>query len=499
MRTILTLVRKDLANFHRNRAAVILTFFVPIALIYVFGQVFGLNRKDSGPNGITLAVVNASASDSPAAQKLIDALQAEKAFRVLTKYINPDKSERPLTEDDVRAMIHDRQFRYAVVIPRDLLPAGSIGLHLKILSDPRNSIEAQMVNGLLQKTIFSNVPELLGQSLQARAKDFLGGPQFKEFNTRIAAAIAGAFGGDKEEIQRRIEAGDFGLSRLDRPATPADPRAASKRSEDGSLRRLDTPAAPKPGEGGPAATNASPGATVSTPPPAAQSESKKNAEDFLSRIVKIDQEQVVGKKVKNPDATRVIGGQAIMFLLFALSGSAASFFDEKNAGLFQRLLSAPVTRGQLLWSRFLFGVIVGVVQLMTLFLAGNFMFGMDVLQHLGGLVIVCTAASAACTAFGMFVAAFSPNAAAASGLATLLVMMMSSTGGAWFPMSLMPEFMQKIGHFTLVYWSMEAFSQVLWADDPLVKILPTIGILLGIAVGVMSLSIWRLNRRNIFG
>lgn len=478
MRVIFTLVKKDLANFLRNRAAVVLTFIVPIALIYVFGQVFGLNRKDTGPNGITLAVVNAS--DNPAAQKLVDALKAESAFRVRTTYVNADKSERPLTEDDVRAMIHDRQFSYAVVIPRDVLPVDSIGLHLKILSDPRNTIEAQMVNGLLQRTIFTSVPELLGQTLQARAKDFLGSPRFKEFNNDIATAVVGAFGGDKEEVLRRIEAGDFGLSNLKRQTKPVDP----------SLRRLDVPVA---------TTGASSNATASTSPPAAKPEARNNVEDFLSSIVKIDQVQVVGKQVKNPDATRIIGGQAIMFLLFALSGSAASFFDEKNAGLFQRLLSAPVTRAQLLWSRFLFGVILGVVQLMTLFVAGNFMFGMDVLQHLGGLLVVCTAAAAACTAFGMFIAAFSPNAQAANGLATLLVMMMSSTGGAWFPMSFMPEFMQQIGHFTLVYWSMEGFSQVLWAGDPLVKVLPTLGILVGIAIGVMTLSIWRLNRRNLFG
>ena len=64
MRIILTLVGKDFANFRRNRAAFVLTFVIPIALIYVFGQVFGLNRKDSGPNGITLAVVNASENTS---------------------------------------------------------------------------------------------------------------------------------------------------------------------------------------------------------------------------------------------------------------------------------------------------------------------------------------------------------------------------------------------------------------------------------------------------
>jgi len=477
MRIILTLVGKDFANFRRNRAAFVLTFVIPIALIYVFGQVFGLNRKDSGPNGITLAVVNAS--ENPAAQKLVDALKAEPAFRVLTKYINADKSERPLTEADVRAMIHDRDFRFAVVIPQDVIPDGGIGLHLKILSDPRNEIEAQTVNGLLQKTIFSNVPELLGQSLQARAKQFLGGPALENFNSSVATAVAGAFGGDPAKIKQRIASGDF-LFKSDEPPAPAKP-------VDPALRRLDAPAARN------AAIPAAP------PAPPAKSARKKAVDDFFASIVKIDNEQVVGKDVKSPEATRVIGGQAMMFLLFALSNGAAAFFDEKNSGIFQRILSAPVSRAQLLWSRFIWGVLLGLVQLTTLFTAGHFMFGVDVFHHVFGLLVVCTAAAATCTAFGMFVAAFSPNAQAGAGLATFLVLTMSATGGAWFPMSFMPPFMQTIGKFTLVYWSMEGFAQVLWAGDSFLQILPTVGLLFAIAGSVMALSIWRLNRRNIFG
>ena len=478
MRTILVLIRKDFANFRRNRAALVLTFLVPISLIYIFGQVFGLNRKDTGPSGITLAVVNAS--DNPAAQKLVDALKAEPAFRVQTKFENPDKSRRPLTEDDVRAMIHDRDFRFAVVIPKDVVPEDRIGLHLKILSDPRNEIEAQTVNGLLQKTIFSNGPELLGQSLQARAKKFIGADRLDRFNNGVATAVSTAFGGDANKIKERIARGDF-LFGDDKPA-PAKP-------VDPSLRRLDAP--PTAGSAPSAATPAT--ATATTP-------AKKNAvTDFFSQIVKIDNEQVVGKDVKSPEATRVIGGQAMMFLLFALSNGAAAFYDEKNSGIFQRILSAPVSRGQLLWSRFLWGVLLGLVQLTALFIAGHFMFGVDVFHHLGGLIVVCTAASAACTAFGMFIAAFSPNAQAGAGLATFLVLTMSATGGAWFPISFMPPFMQTIGHFTITYWSMEGFSQVLWAGDPLIKILPTVALLFGIAGAVMALSIWRLNRRNIFG
>jgi ABC-2 type transport system permease protein len=203
MAVILTLVRKDIANFRRNRAAVGVTFLVPIVLIYIFGWVFGLNQKDSGPTGIRLAVVNASTN--PAAQKLVDALKAEKAFSIVTTFRNDDKTTRPLAEQDLRPMIHDGDFRFAVVIPADVVRTDGIGLHLKILSDPRNDIEAQTVNGLLQKTIFSNVPELLGQSLQARARQFLGDGRFRQFNRGIAGTVATAFGGDPAEIQRQIE------------------------------------------------------------------------------------------------------------------------------------------------------------------------------------------------------------------------------------------------------------------------------------------------------
>ena len=471
MAVILTLVRKDLANFLRNRAAVGVTFLVPIVLIYIFGWVFGLNQKDSGPSGIRLAVVNAS--PNPAAQKLIEALKADPTFRIVTTYYNPDKSTRPLTEEDLRPMIRDGVFRYAVVIPADVVSTDRIGLHLKILSDPRNDIEAQTVNGLLQKTLFSNVPELLGQSLQARAKQFLGDSRFNSFNRGIADTVATAFGGDPARIQHTIESGSFGLDRLTKPAKPADP----------SLRRID---------------NAAPAPAASPAPAGPAKPAPDAAADFFSRIIRIEREQVVGKNVKSPAATRMVGGWAIMFLLFAVSNGAAAYFDEENAGVFQRILSAPVRRAQLLWSRFLYGVLLGLVQLMTLFLAGHFMYGIDVFGHLGNLIAISIFAAAACSSFGMLIAALAPNAAAASGLSTLVVMVMSATGGAWFPMSFMPEFMQQIGKFTLVYWSMEGFLQVLWADRSFVELLPILGILAGITLAVMTVAIWRLNKKAIF-
>ncbi len=454
MRTVLTLVRKDFLSFLSNKAAVSLTFAVPFAMIYLFGQIFGVNRKDSGPNGIPVAVVNASTN--PAAARLVDALRAEKSFRIITEHTNSDRTTRPLTEADLRPRMQapGADFRFALVLPADLIRERELGLRLKFLSNPRNEIETQTVNGLLQKTIFSNVPELLGQSLQARAKSFLGDDRLRQLNGSIATAISSAFGGDRAALERQIASGDFGLGGS--AAIPAGPSADGKKST----------------------TNA--------------------AADVFSQIVKIESEQVVGASIKSPMATSLVGGWAIQFLLFALSASATSLFRERDAGIFQRLLAAPVSRAQILWSKFIYGVTLGVVQLVVLFVSAGALFGIAVLPHLGLLALVCLFAAAACTSFGMLLAAISPSAEAASGLATFLIMLMSAIGGAWFPITLMPVFIQQFSKLTLVYWSMEGFSQVLWSGHSFVQLLPTLGILLGIAGGVMALAIWRFNRGRIF-
>jgi ABC-2 type transport system permease protein len=444
MHPIFVLLRKDFALFFRDKATVSLTFLVPFMLIYVFGQVFGVSRKNPGPTGIAFAVVNQSAD--PAATRMVEALKAEKTFRVITQFVNPDQTTRPLTEADLRPLMRDNKFRYALVIPPDFLASDRIGLHLRFLTNPIYEIETQVVTGILQKTIFFSVPQLIGLSLQNRARDYLGAQNTHRFNNLIADVVTSYYGGDRDAMVRRMESGDFGLTGSNSPN----------------------------GSGGPATA------------------------DIFSRMVRINTEQVVGQDVKSLQATRIVGGWAMQFLLFAVSVSAGALFYEKEQGLFQRILSAPVSRAHILWSKFLYGVCLGVIQLIVLFFAGRILFGIDIEPHLGPLVVVCAFAAAACSAFGMLLAAVAPSAESARGLATILILLMSAIGGAWFPVSFMPEFIQHLSRFTLVYWSMEGFNQVLWAHASPVELLPTLGILAAMTASVLAIAIWQFNKGKIF-
>lgn len=444
MNTILVLVRKDYTNFFRSKVGVLLTFIVPFVLIWIFGGVFGLNRKDSGPSGIALAVVNAS--DNPAAAKLLRALQAESAFRVITTNEIPGTPATVLREEDLAPLMRANKFRFALVIPADVVSEQQFGLHLKVYINPRNDIETQMVNGILQKTIYANVPQLLGQSLLARSRAFLGAERQEVFNRGLAENLARAFGGNVDDILKDIESGNFGF-----------------------------------GQSGSGANGAAAG------------------ESLINQAVRIESVQVTGQDVKSPAATRIVGGWAMQFLLFALSGAASALFYERDHGIFQRILAGPVGRAQILWSKFLFGVSIGVLQLVVLFVGGRVLYGIDIENHFGLLLLVCIFAAAACTAFGMLLAAVSTSPETASGLATFVILVMCAIGGAWFPVTFMPEFVQQVSRLTIVYWAMEGFSQVLWANATFLEILPTLGILGGMAAGVMSLALWRFNRGNIFG
>ena len=443
MRTILILLGNEIRRFRSDKTALSLTFLVPFVLIYIFGNVFGVGRPGGpAPTGIPLAVVNQS--DSPFGTAVTAALQKEAAFKVITTHKDPAGQEVRLTEARLREMIGGGSIRFGLIFPPDAGGDQLAGLKLKFLNNPRNEIETQTVVGLLQKTIYSSAPQALVVGVQKAAANFIGAESFESFSRSLADAIAGSFGGDPQQVYENIKSGQLNF-------------------------------------GG------SPTGAAST-----------GVDSFLQSLIKIESEQVGGGKVKSPMATRSVGGWAIMFLLFSLSSSATSLFDEKKAGLFQRLLSAPVRRTHILWSKYLFGMLLGFVQLTALFVAGRLLFGIDILSNFGNLLLICFAASTACVAFGMLLAAIAPSSSAASGLGTLLILIMSAIGGAWFPTSFMPEFVQQLSRLSLVYWAIDGFLKVLWANCTTLELLPTLAVLFGIAAVVNTFSVWRFKRGNIF-
>lgn len=440
MKTIWVLLKKDYRVFLRDRTAVALTFAVPAILIMIFGLVFG--GSEGGDSGVRLLVVDEALSE--ASSKIAGALKEEKSLRVTTERSGDPPT--PLTRERVTELLRTDagSWRHALILPKDFI-GGGFGFHVELLQNPQYPFESEIVNGLIQKTLFMEGMPVLINHFQQVADEELGAGAIADFNDALAAAIANSFSLPYDEVREDLDSnwlGAFG---------------------DASLS-----------EGGEDETN------------------------LLSQIVDIQTHEIYGQG-KNP-AVQSVGGWAVMFLLFSLSASAASLMVEKREGLFMRLLSGPVTRQQILWSKYLFCATLGFLQMGALLGFGQLMYGIiEGVNQILPLALISIAGALSCSAFGMILAAFSKTEAQANGLATLLILSMSALGGAMFPVFMLPAFIQDvIAPLTLVYWVMDGIYGVLWRDAGLAGVGQPLLVLGLIAVVCLPVAIWRFRTGDLF-
>ncbi|MHB8854458.1 MAG: ABC transporter permease [Ignavibacteriaceae bacterium] len=435
MKTILNLIKKDYILFWHDKPAVSLTFLVPIILIYIFGSIFS---GGGSPQGIRMAFINSS--NASVAKKIETALDTSSSFKIIKSYINDKGKEVKFDTNSVKDFIRRGNASAALIIPEDAYTDTSTSLRLKFYYDPKNAIEMQMIQGLLQQTIMTEIPSVFTASMQRKAESYLGMEKGSSFNRQIASVISKYYNVDTSEILHGM-----------------------KYSFSDSVG----------------------------------SDSSRKAGNFFSNILQMDKEQLVGANVTSPDATRSVGGWAVMFLLFTITGASTSLFDESKSGVILRILSSPISRVQILWSKYLYNISLGCIQLFVLFFMGYLLFNINIFSNFLNLVLMIIAASAASTAFGMLLAAFCKTAAQASGLGTFLILTMSAVGGAWFPTFILPPFIQIISKLTIVYWAVDGFLKVLWNGYGFMDILPYLGVLIGIAVVVNLVSLWKFKRGTI--
>ncbi len=443
MRNIWVLFLKDVRIFLRDRPAVILTFAVPAVLILIFGTIYS-NDGGSGVGSVNLLVVDEARTAE--SKRLVEAIRDEELFDVTTDTAADGEAPAvPLTRADARAMLTEQAstWRHALILPPDLLGGGEFGFRIELLQDPLNTFETQMVEGLLQKLLMTEGMPILFDHFTTATDAERGPGTVARFHDDLAASISSHFGVPYEDVRARLD--------------------------------VSQPGSAAAGEGG-----------------------EGEGAGFLEGLLRIEREQIRGQG-KNPQVQNV-GGWAVMFLLFSLTAAAASLIVEKREGLFLRLLSGAVTREQVLWSKYLFVVTMGVVQLGVLLLFGHLIYGIvtDASQLLP-LFVICLSASLASASFGMILAAFCKTEAQLNGLSTLLILSMSALGGAMFPAFMLPGFIRDfVSPLTLVYWAQDGFQAVLWRDAGQLAVMRQAGVLLAIAAVVLPISVWRFRKGDLF-
>ena len=189
-----------------------------------------------------------------------------------------------------------------------------------------------------------------------------------------------------------------------------------------------------------------------------------------------------------PKIALYAAGIAVMFLLFSASGAGASLLEEREAGTLDRLLSSRLTINQLLLGKWTYMVMLGLVQISTMFVWGQLVFSVDLWGHLPGFALMAVATSCATASFALFLAAVCRSRTQLNAVSLVVVLGMSALGGSMIPRYLMSDSMQRLGKFTFNGWALDGFKKIFWYDQPVSAIRTEVCVLLLIALILGLLS-----------
>ncbi|MEM6776943.1 MAG: ABC transporter permease [Planctomycetota bacterium] len=206
------------------------------------------------------------------------------------------------------------------------------------------------------------------------------------------------------------------------------------------------------------------------------------------RMPKIDVVNVLGQSKSNPVISVYAAGIAVMFLLFGATNGGGMLLEERENQTLERLLSSQMTMDHLLLGKWFYLTLLGCVQVTIMFVWAQFAFGLDLVGHLDGFLMMTVVTAAAASSFGLFLATLCQTRGQLNGLSVVLVLTMSALGGSMVPRYVMSETLREAGLWTFNAWALDGYDKVFWRDLPPSDLGPQLGVLMATAFGLLVLS-----------
>ncbi len=184
-------------------------------------------------------------------------------------------------------------------------------------------------------------------------------------------------------------------------------------------------------------------------------------------------------------------GMVVQFVLFLGIDVGIGLLQQRQRGLWKRFRAAPLSRGVLLGSRAVSAAILTFFVVQVNFLFARLIFGVRVEGSMVGFLGVSAAFALMTAGFGMLVATIGKTPEATRGLAIFATLMAVMLGGAWIPMFLFPQWLQKLTVVVPTRWAMDGLEAMTWRGLGLEAAIVPIGVLLLFAVVFGALAVVR--------
>jgi len=160
--------------------------------------------------------------------------------------------------------------------------------------------------------------------------------------------------------------------------------------------------------------------------------------------------------------SHAFAGMVVQFVLFLGIDVGIGLLQQRQRGLWKRFRAAPLSRGVLLGSRAVSAAILAFLVVQVNFLFARLVFGVRVEGSMLGFLGVSAAFALMTAGFGMLIAALGKTPEATRALSIFVVLIVVMLGGAWVPMFLFPQWLQKFTVVMPTRWAMDGLEAMTW-------------------------------------
>jgi ABC-2 type transport system permease protein len=201
----------------------------------------------------------------------------------------------------------------------------------------------------------------------------------------------------------------------------------------------------------------------------------------------------VTDSTKGRNATQNTMGLFIMVMLIGTTTTSTLILKEKKERTYQRICTSPVSSKQYMIGNIIVNLFIVFIQItMVLFLA-TVVLGYNTHIPAVQLLTILMSFGAVAVSIGLAIVAFANSSASAGNLSTLIITPTCMLGGCFWPVSLMPGYLQKLSDFIPQSWALGAIRK-LQTGAQFEDILSNILILLGFALTFFLISVYKMKK-----
>lgn len=184
-------------------------------------------------------------------------------------------------------------------------------------------------------------------------------------------------------------------------------------------------------------------------------------------------------------------GFSIMFVMIMMMSVTGVLLEARKTGVWSRLLSAPASKFKIMAGYFLSFFLIGWIQFGVLMAASALLFGVQ-WGNITGILILVTALLLCVVGLGLFISGFVKTAEQQSAMGSVIITATCMLGGVYWPLDIVPTFMQKAADFVPQTWAMRGFTELIARGGTAVDIIGPVCVLLAFAITFLAVGMARI-------